>query len=46
MDVQDLTLLILNWGPCGSGCEADVVPDGVHDVQDMTVIIINWGPCP
>ena len=50
VDVDDLLLVINNWGPAlPQDPEADVIPlcgNGVVDVDDLLVIINNWGPCP
>ena len=45
VDVDDLTLLILAWGPC-PGCPEDLNGDNQVDVDDLTLLILNWGDCP
>ena len=43
--VDDMLLVIANWGPC-VGCDADVNKDGDVGVDDVLLIISSWGPCP
>ena len=45
IDVQDLVLVILDWGPCPPPCGSDVNGDGMVDVQDMVMVILAWGAC-
>ena len=47
VNVDDLLLVINNWGPC-HGCDADIAPyggDGVVNVDDLLTVINHWGPC-
>jgi hypothetical protein len=47
VNIDDLILLITNWGECGE-CPADIVPlvgDYTVDVSDLLMMITNWGPC-
>jgi hypothetical protein len=49
IDVDDLTEVILNWGPCPpqpARCPADVDCNGAVDVDDLLAVILGWGPCP
>jgi hypothetical protein len=52
VDVDDLVLVILNWGPCpppSESCPGDVDScngNGVVDVDDLVEVILNWGACP
>jgi hypothetical protein len=41
VDVQDITEVIVNWGPC-AGCGADLDGSGVVDVQDLVEVVTNW----
>jgi hypothetical protein len=42
----DLGLLLVAWGPCGSGtCPADLDGDGVVGGSDLGVFLVNIGPC-
>ena len=43
--VQDLVLVILNWGPCPpdpDACTGDTNRDGIVDVTDLTDVILHW----
>ncbi|MEE2718541.1 MAG: dockerin type I domain-containing protein, partial [Planctomycetota bacterium] len=42
--VDDLLIIIANWGPCGPVCPADINGDGVVGVDDLLIVIANWGP--
>jgi hypothetical protein len=44
VDVQDLTAVVLGWGPCppAGWCLPDVNRDGVIDVQDLVAIVLLW----
>ena len=55
IDVNDLLMVITNWGPCPDpqSCRADVTPfspgqvgDDTVDVNDLLMIITSWGACP
>ncbi|HRP62889.1 MAG TPA: hypothetical protein PK400_06330 [Phycisphaerales bacterium] len=43
VDVQDLLILLVAWGPCGDECPADLNGDGVVDVLDLLFLLGNWG---
>ena len=47
VDADDLTAVILSWGPCAGSCPADVAPfpkgDGVVNADDLNAVILNWG---
>lgn len=47
VDVNDLVMVILNWGPCevGKTCPGDANLDGVVDVDDLVEVILGWGLC-
>jgi hypothetical protein len=45
VDVDDLTAVILAWGPCGPPCPPDTDGNGVVDVDDLTEVILGWGEC-
>jgi hypothetical protein len=45
VDVADMILVILGWGPCTKSCMGDVNGDAVVDVQDLTQVVLEWGPC-
>jgi len=50
VNVDDLLMVINNWGPCAPGsCAADIAPaggNGVVNVDDLLAVINAWGPCP
>jgi 6-phosphogluconolactonase (cycloisomerase 2 family) len=41
VDVEDMVLVILEWGASG-GSPADVNGDGVVDVEDLVLVILHW----
>jgi hypothetical protein len=48
VDVDDLLMVINNWGPCSDpeSCAADIAPplgNGLVDVDDLLMVINNWG---
>jgi hypothetical protein len=46
VDMDDLLLVMEQWGtPCVL-CQADVDLDGNVDVNDLFAILQGWGPCP
>jgi hypothetical protein len=48
-NVEDLLMVIDNWGACPAPCAADVAPvggNGMVDVADLLAVINNWGACP
>jgi hypothetical protein len=45
VDADDLTAVILHWGPCPaqpSGCLPDLDNNGFVDADDLTAVILNW----
>jgi hypothetical protein len=49
VDADDLTAVILTWGPCPAPpalCPADVNDSGAIDADDLVAVILAWGPCP
>jgi subtilisin family serine protease len=54
IDADDLTAVILAWGPCPAppaACPADVNPhpagNGVVDADDLVAVVLRWGAaCP
>ena len=44
VDVDDLLLVINQWGPAGGA--ADITGNGVVDVDDLLAVINTWGNCP
>lgn len=45
VDVDDLMLVIGDWGTCTGDCKGDVDGTGAVDVQDVLNVIQNWGNC-
>jgi hypothetical protein len=47
VDVDDLLMVINNWGNCDADetCLGDLTGNGVVDVDDLLEVINNWGPC-
>ena len=45
VDVNDLLILIADWGTCTDNCVGDVNEDGTVDIEDLLVLIAAWGPC-
>jgi hypothetical protein len=50
VDADDLTAVILAWGPCANpdDCPADIAPPGGNDVvdaDDLVAVVLAWGPC-
>lgn len=43
VDVMDLLILLLSWGPCPHGCPADLNYDGAVNVLDKLILLGNWG---
>lgn len=48
VNVDDLLLVLNNWGPCvdPTVCPADITGTGIVNVDDLLIILNNWGPCP
>lgn len=44
VDVEDLLLVLGQWGPC-TACPADINGDGAVGVDDMLAVLGSWGPC-
>src|SRR5262245_45096139 len=48
VDADDLTAVILGWGPCqncpATPCRADVNGTCQVDSDDLTAVILAWGP--
>ncbi len=45
VDVDDLIIVILAWGPCppSGPCPADIDGNLQVDVDDLIIVILNWG---
>ena len=40
--VNDLLILLANWGPCEGDCPADLDGDGVVGFSDLIILLANW----
>ena len=45
IDGEDLGLLILQWGACGTKCTADLGGNGQVDGEDLGLLFAAWGLC-
>jgi len=45
VDVNDLLILIADWGTCTDNYAGDLNEDGTVDIEDLLVLIAAWGPC-
>ncbi len=43
--VEDLLVLISQWGPCTNDCEADTDGNGFVDLNDLLNMLAEFGPC-
>jgi alpha-tubulin suppressor-like RCC1 family protein len=43
IDFADLSLLLLDFGPC-SGCPTDLDGSGTVDLSDVAMLLVNFGP--
>jgi hypothetical protein len=46
VDVDDLLLVILDFGLTGNDLATDIDGDGIVTVDDLLTLILSWGPCP
>lgn len=44
VDGADLSLLLAEWGACGSRCDADLDASGTVDGADLAAMLAAWGP--
>jgi subtilisin family serine protease len=42
VNVQDLTQVVLAWGPCPASCAEDLNGNGAVDVGDLVMVILAW----
>lgn len=45
VNVDDLLVVLNNWGPCPPHCPADITGDGEVGLGDLVMILNMWGPC-
>ena len=45
VNVDDLVIIIISWGPCpvSTACPADLVEDDDVNIDDLLVVINSWG---
>ena len=46
IDINDLLILIVSWGPCPSPpepCPADLDDDWIVGISDLVTLLGNWG---
>lgn len=48
VNVDDLLVVLNNWGPCADpeDCAGDITGEGDVNVDDLLSVLNNWGPCP
>ena len=46
VDITDVLVVLVEWGPCPAGCLGDVDADGMVGVTDLLQVLGAWGPCP
>jgi plastocyanin len=44
--VNDLLIVIDQWGECDDDCSADLNGDEEVGVNDLLIVLDAWGPCP
>jgi hypothetical protein len=45
VDMDDVVMLIMDWGECGPGCAGDVTGNSLVDVEDLVEVVLHWGTC-
>jgi hypothetical protein len=45
VNVEDLLLMLGDYGTTCTGCPADVNDSGTVDVEDLLLLIAGWGDC-
>jgi hypothetical protein len=45
VDPGDLSIALLDFGPCGS-CDADLDQSGEVDAGDIALMLLDFGRCP
>jgi hypothetical protein len=46
VDITDVLVVLVEWGPCAGGCLGDVDADGMVGITDLLKVLGAWGPCP
>ncbi|MDP6600698.1 MAG: hypothetical protein QGH76_00220 [Phycisphaerales bacterium] len=43
--VEDMLIIISQWGPCVDDCTADTDGNGSVDLDDLLRVLSEFGPC-
>ena len=46
VNVDDLLMVITDWGSCSGDCPADLDGDRIVGVNDLLSVVGGWGACP
>jgi hypothetical protein len=46
VNVDDMLMVLSQFGPCPNGCSGDFNDDGAVTIDDLLALIGAWGPCP
>jgi hypothetical protein len=46
VSINDMLLLLAQWGPCPPLCLGDIDSDGEIGISDLLLLLAQWGPCP
>jgi hypothetical protein len=46
VNITDVLVILITWGPCSADCIGDVDGDGMVGVTDVLSALAAWGPCP
>jgi hypothetical protein len=46
VNVDDMLMVLSQFGPCPGGCSGDFNNDGAVTIDDLLTLIGAWGPCP
>ncbi len=42
VNIQDILVIIADWGTCTENCAGDVNADGSVNILDILLVIANW----
>ena len=45
VSIEDLLLVLAEFGTCNQVCDGDLNGDGLVDINDMLAVLEAWGPC-
>lgn len=45
VSIEDLLLVLAEFGTCTQMCDGDLDGDGLVDINDMLAVLEAWGPC-